>query len=67
MLALLKRLFCRHRSVTFVRNIHGEEIVHSGYKRSVWKCKRCGGTVLRPNLVTSNLENGNVPRYDQPR
>lgn len=38
-----KRLFCRHRGgVSFVRNIYGDEIIEWGWKRSLWRCKRCG-------------------------
>lgn len=43
----LKTIFCRHKELTFVRNIYGDEIVHSGsFKRSWWKCNRCG--MFRP-------------------
>jgi hypothetical protein len=41
----LKRLFCRHQAVAFVRNIYGDEINEWGGKRSIWKCKRCGAAV----------------------
>ena len=37
----IKRLFCAH-SFEFVRNIHGDEIIMSGWKRSVWRCAKCG-------------------------
>jgi hypothetical protein len=42
MLKLIKRLFCRHSESTFVRNIYGDEIIEWGYKRSIWRCKKCG-------------------------
>ena len=35
------RIFHKHRKAKFVRNIYGDEIVHSGFKRSVWLCD-CG-------------------------
>lgn len=47
----LKRLFCKHSSgVTFVRNIYGDEINTAGGKRSVWRCDRCGGLLLKDQL-----------------
>ncbi len=50
----LRRLFCRHSSIVFLRNIHGDEInawsVRRVY-RSLWLCERCGGLVARPELV----------------
>ena len=38
---ILKRLFCKH-TYEFVRNIYGDEIRYLGWKRSVWKCSKCG-------------------------
>lgn len=38
---MLKRLFCKH-DFLFTRNIHGEEIFSSNYKRSIWTCHKCG-------------------------
>lgn len=38
---LLKRLFCKH-DYEFVRNIYGDAIRYLGWKRSEWKCKKCG-------------------------
>lgn len=38
---LFKRLFCKH-DYEFVRNIYGDEIRYLGWKRSEWKCKKCG-------------------------
>jgi hypothetical protein len=45
----IKRLFCKH-SFSFVRNIYGDEIIHSGWKRSVWKCDTCGKVNLSDSL-----------------
>lgn len=42
MIGFFKRLFCWHRHRVWVRNIHGDEILLSGGKRAIWKCKRCG-------------------------
>jgi hypothetical protein len=38
---LFKRIFCKHRSGYFVRNIYGDEINLTG-ERSIWKCLGCG-------------------------
>jgi hypothetical protein len=47
----LRRLFCFHLcSATFVRHIYGDEIFHSGGKRSLWRCDRCGALVARWSL-----------------
>jgi len=46
----LLSLFCLHRGEkTFVRNIHGDEVIHRGYKRSIWQCNHCGATCLDDN------------------
>jgi hypothetical protein len=38
---LLTGIFCRH-SYEFVRNLYGDQIIEWGYKRSVWRCNKCG-------------------------
>lgn len=35
-----KQLFCPHVFI-FDRNIYGDEIIYSGWKRSIWQCKFC--------------------------
>jgi hypothetical protein len=45
-----RRLFCSHSEIQHVRNIYGEEIIHSGYNRSQWTCVHCKKIVLRPSL-----------------
>lgn len=42
-------LTCRHEW-EFVRNIHGDEIILAGYRRSWWRCARCGRWRLRDEL-----------------
>lgn len=37
-----RRLICRHEATRFFRNIYGDEIIHSGGMRSVWRCEGCG-------------------------
>jgi hypothetical protein len=49
-MALLKRLFCRHRSLQFVRNIHGDEIREHGWARSLWRCADCQAVVSRDDF-----------------
>lgn len=50
MMRLIRKLFCRHKEQTFVRNIYAEEIIRSGYKRSKWKCNNCGKYLLHSDL-----------------
>lgn len=50
MLTWLRRLFCSHPRIDFVRNIYGDEIIELGYMRSQWKCAKCGATVYREEL-----------------
>lgn len=40
-MSILKRIFCKH-IYKFVRNIYGDEIRYLGWKRSIWKCSKCG-------------------------
>ena len=49
----LKMIFCKHRSLRFVRNIYGDEIIFrcAGRYRSVWVCNRCGSFRDKPELV----------------
>ena len=50
MIAWLKSLFCKHERTTFVRNIYGDEIIHRGWKRSEWRCSKCGAFLLGDHL-----------------
>ncbi len=48
-----KRLFCKHKHVCFIRNIHGDEInLVSGKKtyRSWWKCVDCDKFVKKEKI-----------------
>jgi hypothetical protein len=45
----LKSLFCRHE-FTFWRNVYGDEIIMLGWKRSVWRCEKCGRFQYRDEL-----------------
>lgn len=46
----MRSLFCNH-SYEFKRNIHGDEIVFSGYMRSVSVCTKCGKVRYDPHFV----------------
>lgn len=46
----LKRLFCRHRNLQFVRNISGDEINDRGGARSLWRCADCQAVVSRDDF-----------------
>ena len=41
MLRFLRTFFCRH-DYSWSRNIYGDEIKEWGWKRSVWRCLKCG-------------------------
>ena len=49
MIAFLRSLFCRH-GYAWRRNIHGDEIIACGFKRSVWRCTKCGAIQWRGEL-----------------
>jgi hypothetical protein len=38
---MFKKRFCKHR-YELVMNIYGDVIIHIGFKRSMWKCSKCG-------------------------
>ena len=44
-------LFCKHKHVSFVRNIGGDEmLIHhhkTGLAKSEWVCKKCDSLVYR--------------------
>lgn len=43
------RLLCKHTPV-FIRNIYGDEIIERGYKRSLWRCSKCGKVISKDAL-----------------
>lgn len=50
---MFKRLFCKHKNMTFVRNIYGDEINRISLKhiyRSEWRCNDCGKIVYKGQL-----------------
>jgi hypothetical protein len=38
---MFKKWFCKH-DYELVMNIHGDLIIQMGFKRSMWKCAKCG-------------------------
>lgn len=46
---IIKRFFCKHNNIEFVRNIYGDEINYAN-ARSVWKCKYCGKILYKDKL-----------------
>ncbi len=52
-LKLIKQLFCAHYESTWVRNIHGDEILEYNWQRSIWKCVKCNKYIYssRPLIV----------------
>lgn len=55
----IKRFFCAH-SFEFVRNIYGDEIIVCGWKRSVWRCAKCGKVQDRDALHDPGDLRGNA-------
>jgi hypothetical protein len=49
MLNFLKRLFCKH-DLDFFRNIYGDEIIERGWKRSLWRCRKCSKIIAKEEL-----------------
>lgn len=50
----LRKLFCRHPDLRFVRNIYGDVINECGGKRSVYKCADCGRYVYKNELEANH-------------
>ena len=52
-LHIVKRSFCSHEYL-WVRNVYGDEIYMTGkWKRSWWKCNKCGKLQSRDYLNTN--------------
>jgi hypothetical protein len=51
----IKRLFCTH-AFEFVRNLYGDQIIEWNWKRSVWRCSKCGKLEGRDTL--HNVDKG---------
>lgn len=55
MIKFIKRIFCKHYKVLFVRNIYGDEI-NALNCRSIWECAKCGAEVKSQQLLSGNLK-----------
>jgi hypothetical protein len=38
---MFKKWFCKH-DYELVMNFYGDTIIHMAFKRSMWKCDKCG-------------------------
>ena len=50
---IIKRIFCKHKNLIFVRNIYGDEINQVSLKhtyRSIWICEDCGKIIYKGEL-----------------
>ena len=52
---LFEQLFCNHRYHP-VRNLYGDEIRYRGWKRSEWKCGKCGKVQYRYSYLEEDDE-----------
>ena len=53
-LHIVMRSFCSHEYL-WVRNVYGDEIYMTGkFKRSWWKCNKCGKWQSREQLYTDD-------------
>ena len=50
MITWLKRLFCKHKNLVFIRTLYGDEVIEYGWKRSAWKCTDCNAIVFKDKL-----------------
>ena len=54
-ISLIKKILCKHKHVRFIRNIHGDEIIEYGYKRSVYVCINCGKYFYKDQLYEKEI------------
>lgn len=57
---MIQRIFCKHESLTFVRNIYGDEINRVCLKhtyRSIWRCDKCGKIFYKHSLFYKDKNN----------
>lgn len=52
------KLFCKHKNITFLRNVYGDEINYIN-ARSIWVCKDCNRTIRKNELYYKNKYNIN--------
>ena len=52
--AVISRVFCKH-NYSWIRNVYGDEIYMTGkFKRSWWKCNKCGKWQSKEQLNTNS-------------
>jgi len=63
----LRQLLCGllHNEWKFIRNIYGDEIIAAGWRRSIWRCQRCGKHKYEKELHTTGEISGYI-RYRYP-
>lgn len=54
MCKVLKRLFCNHKKLKFIRNIYGDEVNIKNGTRSIWKCENCGKLIFKDKIHYMN-------------
>lgn len=59
---MFRQLFCKHEKSIFVRNIHGGEIIQSGFKRSIWQCPECNKVLLSETLYQQHINGGTLDK-----
>ena len=52
--SFIKGLFCNHTYFA-IGGIYGDQIIDYGWKRSIWKCHKCGNIQCRDNLKGIDL------------
>lgn len=54
MINIIKRLFCKHNNLTFIRNIYGDQINMIGtvdkISRSEYVCNNCGKRIYEDKI-----------------
>jgi hypothetical protein len=65
--AFLRRLFCRHRRLSWVRNVYGDEIILCGYRRTVMRCDYCGKSIYHPRYITREMCRSCHPAHEAQR
>ena len=46
---ILKQIFCRHKEITCITNLHGD-LINIYECRSLWECKRCKKVIKSKEL-----------------
>jgi len=59
MMTIFKQLCCTHNKKEFVRNIYGDEIIECEWKRSIWRCEKCG------KLTYGSMLNTVAPEFNR--